>query len=266
LHEDHQTAREGPLKIRAQQIEVFEEVNTPEFEDFMVEHLKTFSPLHSEALGEKGIRKLIRMGVERAKKHGFTRRGPAKFYIETMILLGCAFDTDPQYPWTGRLLGAPKVHDQTERADSLHGKLIEFLDVVGGPNRIYAKQALKRARQMPLNALPVSSNTFEAEIIRRMRENNPEKVVYIGEDALRGLILRAKEEALRYSVSTDGGICLFIGLMFSVGHGFACDPKYPWVANTLTNTGITDSNARVERLYSKTMTYLDHVLQHFERQ
>jgi hypothetical protein len=266
LHEDHQTAREGPLKIRTQQIEAFEAVNTPDFEDFMVEHLKGFSPLHSEALGEKGIRKLIRMGVERAKKHGFTRRGPVKFYIETMILLGCAFDADPQYPWTGKILGDATVSDQTERADLLHAKLIDFLDAVGGPNREYAKQALKRARKIPLEGLPVASSSFASEIVRRMRENHPEKVAYISEDALRGLIPRAKEEAQKYAVATDAGVCLFIGLMFTVGHGFASDPKYPWVANTLANTGITDPNACVERLYSKTMTYLDYALRHLERQ
>ena len=230
----------------------------------MVEHLKGFSPLHSQTLGEKGMLKLIRMGIERAKKHEFTRRGPVKFYIETMILLGCAFDTDPQYPWAGKILGDLAVADQVARADQLHAKLIEFLDAVGGPNRQFAKDALKRVRQVPLEAIPVASATFTAEMLRRMRENHPEKFAYVGEDALSRLIPRAKGEAEKCAVATDAGVCLFIGLMFTVGHGFAGDPKYPWVAHTLTNPAITDSSTRIDRLHSKSMTYLEHALQHLD--
>jgi len=252
------------ITLRSQHIQAFQEVRLPDFENYMVEHLKDFSPMHSQTLGEAGIRGLIRMGIVQAKPHGFTYRGPVKFYIETMILLGCAFDTDPQYPWAGTILADPAVLDQTARADRLHAQLMEYLDATGGPHREFLMQALLRVRQMPLEALSVSSNTFESEIVRRMREIHPEKVAYIGEDALRGLIRRAKAEAQKYAVATDTGVSLFIGLMFLIGHGVAGDPKFPWVANTLTNPVITDPDTRIERLYSKAMTYLDHMLQPLE--
>ena len=183
-----------------------------------------------------------------------------------MILLGVDFDTDPQYPWAGDILRDASVPNQTERADRLHAWLMELLAAAGGPNREYAKQALHRARTIPLEPIPVSSPNFEDEIIRRMKENHPEKVNYLGEAVLRGLIPRAVAETKRYSVYSDAGVCLFIGLMYAVGHGFVNDPKYPWIANTLTNPAITDSGKRVERLYAKTMTYLDRVLRHLETQ
>jgi hypothetical protein len=252
--------------IRKEQMQALEEARLPEFEDYMVVHLKDFSLLHSESLGEAGIRALLRVGMERAKKHGFTHRGPVKFYIETMILLGVDFDTDPQYPGPGEILRDPLMPDQTQRADRVHTWLMDLLDAAGGPNRQYARQALYRAKEIPFQAIPVSSSNFEDEVIRYMKENHPEKAAYLGETALRGLIPRAIEETKKYSVSTDAGVCLFIGLMFAVGHGFAGDPKYPWIGNTLTNPAIIDPDKRVERLYSKTMTYLDHVLQHIEGQ
>jgi hypothetical protein len=252
------------LLIRKQQIEVFEEVRSPQFDDYMVAHLKDFTPLHSASLREAGIRKLISVGIEQARRYGFTWRGPVKFYIEAMILLGVDFDTDPQYPWPGKILRDVSIPDQTERADRVHAWLMELLDAAGGPDREYAKQALNRARKIPLEPIPVSDPRFEDQIIGRMKENHPEKVLYLGETVLRNLISHAIEETKNYFVSTDAGVCLFIGLMFAVGHGFAHDPKYPWIANTLTNPAITDPDKRVERLYSKTMTYLDHVLQHLE--
>jgi hypothetical protein len=252
------------LQIRKEQMLVLEEARLPEFENYMVEHLKDFSPLHSKSLGEAGIRTLIRVGMERAKEHEFTHRGPVKFYIETMILLGVDFDSDPQYPWPGKILLDPLIPDQTQRADRVHAWLMELLEEAGGPNRQYAKQALHRARDIPFEPFPVSSANFEDEAIRRMKENHPEKVAYLGEAVLRALIPRAIQETKKYSVSTDAGVCLFLGLMFALGHGFINDPKYPWVAKTLTNSAITDPDKRVERLYSKTMTYLDHVLQHIQ--
>jgi hypothetical protein len=254
------------LLLRKQQIEVFEKARSPEFDDYMVAHLKDFSPLHSASLSEAGIRKLISAGIERARKYGFTWRGSIKFYIETMILLGVDFDTDPQYPWPGKILRDASIPDQIQRADRVHAWLVELLAAAGGPNREYARQALHRARKIPLEPIAVSSPNFADEIIRRVKENHPEKVNYLGEAVLRGLIPRAIEETKKYSVSTDAGVCLFIGLMFAIGHGFAHDPKYPWIMNTLTNPAITDPDRRIERLYSKTMTYLDHVLQHLERQ
>jgi hypothetical protein len=252
------------LIIRKEQLSALEEIRLPDFEHYMVEHLKEFSPLHSESLGEPGIRKLINVGVERAKRHRFTHRGPVKFYIETMILLGVDFDTDPQYPAAGALLRDPSSTDQTQRADRVHAWLMELLEAAAGLDRSYAAQALHRARAMPFQSISRSSPGFEDVMLKRMVENHPEKANYLGAPALRGLIPRAIEEAEKHGVATDAGVCLFVALMFAVGHGFARDPKYPWIAGTLTNPAITDPEKRVERLYSKTMTYLDHVLQHIE--
>lgn len=254
------------FQIHREQLNAFDRVRLPDFESDMAEHLRDFSPLHSESLGDDGIRILVRMAMERAEKHGFTHRGPVKFYIETVILLGIDFDTDPQYPWAGKILRDSSIPDQTRRADRIHTQLIELLDEAGGPSRQYAREALQRARRVPFRAIPVSRPDFGTQMVQRMRENHPEKADYIGDDRLLTLIPRAIEETRKYSVSTDAGVCLFLGLMFAIGHGFTGDPKYPWVANTLRNPAITNPDKRVERLYSKTMTYLDHVLRHLEGQ
>ena len=251
------------MKLRNEQIEAFDDASLPAFEDFMVGHLREFTPLHWGSLGEQGIRGLIRQGLGQAQKHGFTRRGPARFYIETTILLGVAFDTDPQYPWVAAILRDPSIPDQVERANRVHAWLMGYLDAAGGPDRQYAKQALRRAREIPIPSLKVSSPNFTEEALFRMKENHPEKAAFLGGTILRNLIPRVLEEAQKYQVCTDAGVCLFLGLMFTVGHGVALDPKYPWVTNTLTNAAITDPDRRVERLYSKTMTYLEYVLGHF---
>jgi hypothetical protein len=250
------------LRIRQAQLESFEQIRLPEFEDYMVEHMQGFSPLHSKSLGEDGMRILIRAGMERAKKHGFTRRATVGFYIETNILLGIDFDTDPQYLRAGEILRDPSLRDEVQRADRLHAWLMDLLNIAGGPERKYAREALEQAKKIPFAPIPMTSPTFERDLIRVMQANHPQKALFVGYASLCELIRRAIDEARRHSVATDAGVCLFAGLMFAVGHGFTQDPKYPWVANTLNNSAITDPTKRVERLYSKTMTYLDHVLEH----
>ena len=251
------------MKIRREQIEVFEEARLPAFEDEMVEHLKEFTPMHSEVLGEEGIRPIIQLGMERAKKYGWTHKGPVRFYIELFFMLGVDFDTDPQFPWTRQLLADPSVPDQTERADRLHAKVMDYIEVVGGPSREYAKRALSKAKALPFEGTPVSSADFENEVIRRMNTMHPEKCSYVGEKPLRSLIPHALKQAQQYSVTSDAGVALFIGLMFALGHGVITDPKYPFIERTLKNTRFADPAKRAERAYAKIMTYLDHV-QHLE--
>lgn len=251
--------------IRKDQVLALERTDVPEFEDFMVEHLKVFSPLHSQSLGEAGIRSLIQAGTERARRHGFTRRGPVRFHIETAILFGIDFDTDPQYPWLAPLLDDPALAEEVERADRVHEVVTDYLERVAGDDRGLARRSLQRARSLPFEPISTTAPDFADRLIERASATYPEKAAAVGRPALLRLIDRAVEEARRWDSATDAGVCLFFGIMFSVGHGFIVDPKYPWVANTLRQSGYSPDR-RVERLYSKTMIYLDRVLDHLGRE
>lgn len=248
------------MKIRPEQIQAYEETSSPESAAYFVNHLREFAPLHAAVLGETGLLRLVEVGKERARAHRFTRRNTVGFYLEAMILLGAHFDTDPQYPEISRLLSDRSVTDQTMRADRVHEWLMKFLEAAGGPNRQYAKQALVRARS--LRPIPLSGAGFRDDLVLVMKQVHPEKVTYLTEEVVGRLVPRAIEEAQRYRVLTELGVCLFAGMMFAVGHGFTEDPKYPWVAKTLTNPALTDPESRAQKLYSRTMTYLDHVIQH----
>ena len=161
--------------IRPEQLQAFEDTSSPEFERYMLAHLEDFSPLHGKSLGEAGMRNLIKVGRERAGRHGFTHRGPVKFYIETMILVGVDFDTDPQYPLPGKILRDPSIPDQTERADRAHAWLMDLLDAAAGANREYARRALYRARATsfrPKGGYPLRSPVYYLSW-RRPRDGRP---------------------------------------------------------------------------------------------
>jgi hypothetical protein len=253
------------LQIRAEQMTAFEQAALKTFEEEMVVHLKKFSPQHCEVMGEPRVRSVIELGMERAKTYGFTNRGPVRFYLEMMFMFGSDFDTDPLLPWVVKILNDTATADQMVRADRLYGHLVDYAEKVAGPDNAYIKEALRRASLQRFEDLPLPAGNFDKEMIARLKANYPQKCEYVGESALRELIPLGIALAGKYSVSTAVGKVFLIGLMFAQGHGFATDPQLPWVSATLNNPAISDPNKRIERLYSKAMTYLRHVLASLEK-
>lgn len=95
----------------------------------MVKHMWTFAPNHCRVIGEAQVRRVVGLGLERAKAYGFTYRGPLRFYLELMFMFGAEFDSDPQFPsWARDLLRLRTVDDQMYRADRIYRGLSDFHD------------------------------------------------------------------------------------------------------------------------------------------
>ncbi len=248
------------LRIREEQLSVFRQAAFRRFEDSLVPHLRKFAPELSEALGEERLRDVIRLGIERSGKYGFNQRGSVRLYVELMFLFGSDYDTDPQYPWAGAVLTNPAYVDPMERAERLYDEMESYLDAVAGPDDEYSHRALRAMSGLPPDLTLLREARFEEQILALMKSIFPEKCRYVGKHSLCALITRAVEEAEAFSLATQEGKILFVGMMFALGHGFACDRLYPWVAYTLNNPSIKNPHKRIERLRSKGLTYLGQVL------
>jgi len=242
------------LKINRTQMDAFE-VAIQEFEDGMVEHLREFSPWHSHVIGEPGMRQFIRKGISQADSYGFTERGPVRFYIELSLMFGISFDTDPQLPWTENLKERTTL-DQTVRINHLYDAVMDYINAVAGPDYKYVVDALRRAESIRFNELPGSSWSFADDVSAWLRSIYPQKCDGMGEPRMRLLIQRGIELANIYSVSTDSGTALFVGLAFAFGHGFPHDPRFPSIASVLRDGSVLDVSERVRLLYSETINYL----------
>lgn len=246
------------LKIRKQQIEVFEQAALRNFENEMVAHSKEFSPRLCEVLGEEQLRVALRQAMDRAGTYGFTYRGPLRLYIELMFLCGSHFDTDPQYPAVGEALNASG--DQMQRAEQIHEGVLDYLEKVSGPNNVNVRKALEALSVFARKPITFSSNDFVAEMLQEMTRSFPQKAAYIGEERLTALIHEGRAEARKYDFPPPRGEALVVVLMFAFGHGCTNDPLYPWIVRTLTDQRIVSSAGRAERLERKAVTWLDHVL------
>lgn len=252
------------LKIRDKQIKALEEAALLRFEDELVEHIKEFAPKHSEVIKEEGVREVVRLGMERAKKYDFTKRGSVRFYVELMFMFGSDFDTDFQLPWAEGVLNNDQIKSEMERADILHEKMVEYLEQVAGKDNEYALKALERLNKARIEEYRTAGGDFDKETIAGLRSIYPQKYEYLGDELLQTLIERAKDSAQKFSVTSEKGKAMFVALMFSLGHGFADDALFPWVRATLEDEKIPDPNERAERLERKMKIYLDHVLKYLE--
>jgi len=248
------------LIIRDEQIKVLGDSLVRSFENEMSRHLREFSPGHCQVIGEADLREVIRRGINRASKYGFTHRGPVRLYIDLTFMFGSDFDTDLLLSWAAEILKSGGTADQMDRAERLHAKTLEFSNATAGPKHEYAMEAFRRVRSVRYEDLTLPPGDFESGCLVRLRAGYPRKFDYVGEPAVREMIREAVGKAGSYSISTESGVLLFMTLMFAIGHGFAEDPLFPWISGTLGNGAISDPNKRAERLYSKTMTYLAQVI------
>lgn len=244
------------LKIRAEQVSALDQAIARSFEDDMARHLRRFVPPLAEVVGESGLRRAIRWGIERAERHGFTYRGPVRLYIELMALLGGQFDIDPLLPWAGEILRDPETPDQMDRGDDLHERATAHLGEVQGLDDQHLNAALDALHGARFEDYPASREGYESLVLGGLKAIHPRKCEAAGDPALRALIRRGVELARGHGPVSDQGAALFIVLPFMLGHGFASDPFYPWIAETLADPRIGDPPRRVERLHARARAYL----------
>ena len=250
------------LVMRDQQMQAFAENAKRQFEAETVRHILEFAPRQFEILGEKTIRRIVSLGIERSEKYGFSNRGPVRLYIELMFMFGSDFDTDPQYAWAAEVLSGSDPASQMTRADQLHQRTMRYIEMVAGQDLEYERQALNRI----VGPSPVAL-TFSGEntigIAAFFKKIYPEKCEYLGDSVLEDLVQRGASSAGAYSKSSRAAM-LFAGLMLIFGHGCLSDPQFPWIANTLEKDAGDDADRKIEQLYSKTRIYLENALKGLE--
>jgi hypothetical protein len=248
------------MRIRAEQMEVFQEAARRTFEEEMVFHLGGFSPPLFQVLTANGMRQVVSTGILRATNLTLTLRGPIRLYLEMMLLFGSNFDSDPQYPWVPEILEDRHLPEMM-RADRLYQKTCEYRQKVAGPANANTLAALKR---LSAKATQPAAR-FVSEMAAAMAEIYPEKATYVGETPMCALIEEGVATGRRYGFSTVRSLGLSAVLMFAFGHGCFEDPLYPWIGRTADGNGNSNPEARAQRLEKKALTWLHHVLGYFER-
>lgn len=254
------------LKIRREQIEVFEQAAIRNFEDRMVNHLREFTPRHFRILQEEDIRRVIRFGMERAQNHDLTSERSVRLYVEMMFMLGSHFDTDPQVPWAAEILNDKSIPDEVTRVDRLNDRAWDYVDhILLDYRRVEGTTAdhtrlikeLRKLRQGRDEILsPAGISEFYRDVLARLRQIFPNKYEYVGELSLRRLIQRGITSARNHRITAERGVTMIIAMMFVLGAGFDSDPLAPWASVVLRDPNIADESERANRLYAEAISTL----------
>lgn len=246
------------FKISSAQISFIDQQARLAFEARMVQHCQDFQPNLCKTLSPDQIAGFVRDGLDLAERAGFTNRGPARLYLELMLLFGSAFAEDPQYPWAQELLQSGV--DQSIRARSLWDRVVTYQDRVGGPDNRQTIAALRHLRARAAQPPQWSAEDLQRDLLTEIEMLFPEKAAFIGPPALQALIDAGIATAHRHELRLPGQIALIVALMFAFGHGCCADPLFPWISSTLTKPEDADPMVRAERLERKAVIWLDAVL------
>lgn len=236
------------------------------FVDELVDHLFQFAPDHARSLGPAALRPIVEIGVQRAKDHGFTQRGPIRYYIELMFLLGSDFDTDLQFPWASSILNRPWTGEpQVRRASELFWLTNRYLEAAAGPRNQFIVDGLRRAQACELRFEPASHGDQVTLIREHLRYLAPEKCAFIGDDRLDRLIRHAQDQSATRGGCSATDHAFIAVLMFGLGWGCLKDPQFPWVGLTFQRRAPRPGVDTFEDLRRRTLIYLRRSLENTAR-
>lgn len=95
------------LKIRNEQMTVFEEIERQDFVERMAIYLKNIFPNQTASIEESGLHDEIRYGMKKAERYFMGNEREVARYIELMFYLDRDFDTSPDMPWAAPILNDP---------------------------------------------------------------------------------------------------------------------------------------------------------------
>jgi hypothetical protein len=240
-------------------METFRQAAVLKFRTELVEHAQRFIPNHAKLIGERRLREVVELGCERAATFGFTQRGPVRFYIELMLMLGRGFDSDPQFPWAGKTLRSD-LSNELEKSDLLFDRFQEYQSAVAGPGNAHAADALARlAGLRPCDLQAAGESPGSA--LDAMKSIHSRKFEYVGEPALRNVAETAVQAARSFGITSQPGIGLLSILMFAAGHECFRDPLFPWISGSLHDDCVQEPEARVDVLYHATVDYSKRMLE-----
>lgn len=221
------------LVIRPEQKDALRAHALAQFEGELARHARGFAPRHAAALGDGPLKACVDAACLRARRHGFTLRGPVRLWLDLTFMFGIGFATDPQLRTVSRVLDPVSdagPRDQLKRARALRERAVHFAQQVAGVDGDRERAAVMRFRALSLNDLAVRSDD---DIVALLASLYPEKVAVTGTRALDEISARARTEARALALDGPAAVPGVTLLMFAFGHDCLADPLFPWIARSL---------------------------------
>jgi hypothetical protein len=249
------------LVIRNEQLSILGRVPRNAFEAELARHFTRHYPAECRRAGSDQVIKMVRLGIQRAFVHGYTTQREIGLYVNLMVILGSAFDCDPQIPWALEQLNDLSIDDPFDRIRRTFQSTVRYLEQCFGAENGQMARTLVRLRDFDLKSAPQSEGLdFQDALGGVLRYFCPHKCDVQGEEANRALVREGLDRAEEYGIESSRGLTVYITLMFLLGAGFDQDPMYPWAGQVLRDRSLRDEKTRVAALHEAAMRYVAEVL------
>lgn len=196
-------------------------------------------------LDQAALRGVVADAVRAAEAKGFTQRGPIRLYLDLCIAFGSGFVDDPMYPWARTAIGPADPSTEAERAEALFTSSCAAADAVHGPqDRHWRDSLVALLRWSREEAQPEPETGLGHHVISVLVSLHPQKAAYVGEEALRALVIEAAADCSEYGLDARRALTLFCALKFAFGANCHSDPAHPWLARVLTDDRLPDPRMR----------------------
>lgn len=197
-----------------------------------IAHLAEFSPAKFKEAGTHGVRALVGQILPRCQTYGLRRWDSVRLFLETSVLLGSFFDSDPQYQWATRILTDPALQTGECRAERLFQCLQSYLFLVVGDKRQLQLAALDRALNLDVAHLQGHA-WLPSHAVQLINHLYPEKVSFAGGDAIEQSVSGSDKDAADLIADSSKSAYLVAGMRIAFGRGFFRDPMIPWASQLL---------------------------------
>ncbi len=246
--------------IRKQQFDTLTTSAESGYIEGAVRHLRQYDPLLAAAAGQAGLEQVAGEGLEKARRYNLGSGRELQLYLQLMMSLGSAFDTDPQFAWLHPFLREMEGVGTMERARLLHFHARAYLERAYGDKGEHGQKALERTLQLTRDRLQRAGADFDTSGPKLMEWLHPQRMEYLDSEAIAGLMATARKQAGEAGLpGPEGAVFLFLP-MFAFGHRVCADPLHPWLRKELADRDAADSSARMDRLIARTHTYLTMML------
>lgn len=246
--------------IRTEQFDTLTKSAESGYVDGAVKHMEQYDPLLAAAAGRPGLEQVAREGLPKARGYGLGHGKELQLYLQLMMSLGSAFDTDPMFAWLHPFLTEMEGVGTKERARLLHFHADAYLERAYGVNGELGEKALERTTQLTRDRLQLAGTELDARGSKLLEWLHPERLDYLAPLAVQGMIGIARRSAAEAKLPAFEGSAYLFLLLFAFGHRVCDDPLHPWLKKELADQPGEDSSAKMDRLLARTRLYLTMML------
>lgn len=114
-------------RVRDENLELPPPSHPAQFYEYVLRRLNRVWPQKCERVGELGLRRLIKSGMDAASSYGLSDPRGQALYIGLMFMLGSGFDRDPQFAWAAEVLNDTQLSGPEAKARVLYERAMAYL-------------------------------------------------------------------------------------------------------------------------------------------